>query len=271
MQAITAIAPWPAWVLMWVLATAIFAVCKWLALARARPGGGWRRLAFLIAWPGMDANAFLHGHARATTGGEWLAALAKTAFGVVLTFLVAGRFAHPLAVGWIGMCGIIFMLHFGSFHLLSLAWRTAGVCAEPIMHWPITAQSLGEFWGRRWNLAFNELAERLVFRPCTRRFGVETAGLAAFLASGLIHELVISLPAGGGWGLPTGYFFVQGLGSAFERSGPGRRLGLRRGWRGRAFTLGVVAAPAFWLFHPVFVRHVILPMMRDIGALGTMN
>ena len=42
----------------------------------------------------------------------------------------------------------------------------------------------------------------------------------------------------------------------------------RRGWlRGRLFTLAIVAAPAFWLFHPPFVRRVILPFMQAIGAL----
>lgn len=262
-----AIAHLPAWVWMWVLATAIFAVCKALAFANARPGGGWRRVAFLLAWPGMDANAFIHGVATRPAFAEWCAALAKTALGAALYFGVARHFAHPLATGWIGMTGVIFLLHFGSFHLLSLAWRTIGICAEPIMRQPLAAQSLGEFWGRRWNLAFNDIAERFVFRPCVPKFGVPLAGLAAFVASGVIHEAVISLPAGAGWGLPTAYFFAQGLGSAFERSQAGRRLGLRRGWRGRSFTLFVAAAPAFFLFHPPFIRNIVIPMMRATGAL----
>lgn len=252
---------------MWVLAAGIFAICKTLAMSRAKPGGGWRRVAFLFAWPGMDVNAFLHGGARATTIGEWLFAAVKTVLGALLFFVIAQRFEHPLLIGWIAMGGIIFMLHFGSFHLLSLAWRTVGVDAEPIMRQPLAAQSLGDFWGRRWNLAFNQIAERFVFQPCTRKFGVALAGLAAFVASGVIHEFVISLPAGAGWGLPMAYFFAQGLGAVFERSRIGRRLGLRRGWRGRTFTLFVVAAPAFWLFHPPFIHRVILPMLRDLGAL----
>ena len=93
------------------------------------------------------------------------------------------------------------------------------------------------------------------------------ATLAAFLASGLIHELVISVPAQGGYGLPTGYFLLQGLGLLGERARAARRGGLGRGWRGRVFTFLVAAGPAFWLFPPVFVRHVILPMLGAIGAL----
>nr|ACO70949.1 membrane protein [uncultured Verrucomicrobiota bacterium] len=252
---------------MWFLSGVLFAVCKGLAWHAAPDGGGWRRWAFLLAWPGMDARAFLRGCAVPPKFGEGLAALAKTLLGAGLYFGVARCFDHPLAVGWVGMIGIIFLLHFGSFHLLSVFWRAVGVDARPIMRWPVAATSLGEFWGRRWNLAFNELAERFVFRPAVGKWGVTGASLAAFLASGVLHELVISLPAGAGWGLPTGYFFLQGCGAAFERSRIGRRWGLRRGWRGRAFTLFVAAGPAFLLFHPPFVRHVIVPMMQATGAL----
>lgn len=97
--------------------------------------------------------------------------------------------------------------------------------------------------------------------------GVQWAGFVAFVASGVIHELVISVPAGGGWGLPTAYFFLQGCGVALERSRVGERLGLRGGMRGRIFTVILAGGPAFFLFHPPFVRDVILPMMKATGAL----
>ena len=70
---------------------------------------------------------------------------------------------------------------------------------------------------------------------------------------------MISCAARGGYGLPTAYFVLQGVGVSFERSRVGRRLGLRRSVRG-------TAGPAFWLFHPPFVRYVVLPFMRAIGA-----
>jgi alginate O-acetyltransferase complex protein AlgI len=96
---------------------------------------------------------------------------------------------------------------------------------------------------------------------------VAAAGLLVFVASGLIHDLVISLPARGGYGLPTGYFIVQGLGVMLERSALGRRLGLQKGPAAWIFLLIVTAAPAFWLFHPAFVLRVILPFMRAVHAL----
>ena len=60
--------------------------------------------------------------------------------------------------------GIVLMLHFGLFHLLAVFWRGRGVCVEPIMNRPLQAKSLAEFWGERWNRAFNELMFRFVFR-----------------------------------------------------------------------------------------------------------
>jgi hypothetical protein len=60
---------------------------------------------------------------------------------------------------------------------------------------------------------------------------------------------------------------VQGLGALTERSSVGKWLGLRAGVRGWLFTMIVVAAPAFWLFHPPFVTQVIVPFMHAVGAL----
>jgi hypothetical protein len=270
-------APLPPWVVMWAVAVALYAGCKWLTCreALARAGGAapvrWRAAGYLLFWPGMDAPAFLYENDRVLPPRptEWTAAALKTLLGVALIW-VAARLAQPVSVlwaGWLGMTGGMFVLHFGTFHLLSLGWRTLGVDARPVMRNPLRSTSLAEFWGRRWNTAFHELATRFTFRPLRPRVGPVGATLLAFLASGVIHELVISVPAQGGYGLPTGYFLLQGLGLLSERARAARRGGLGRGWRGRSFTLFVAAGPAFWLFPPVFVRRVILPMLEAIGAL----
>jgi D-alanyl-lipoteichoic acid acyltransferase DltB (MBOAT superfamily) len=142
-----------------------------------------------------------------------------------------------------------------------------GIDAEPIMLKPILSKTLSEFWGKRWNLGFRQLAHDFIFRPLHKRTGVAAAGLLVFAASGLIHDLVISLPARGGYDLPTGYFMLQGLGVTLERSGFGRRCGLQKGLSAWLFMLIMTAAPAFWLFHPPFVLHVIIPFMHAIHAL----
>jgi Membrane bound O-acyl transferase family len=281
------------WVLMWALSASIFAGFKWLTWWRAmhefpprsespsespsplRGGlgrGSRRSLAYLLLWPGMDAATFLNPADHPTTPArrEWVAAALKTLAGGAL-FWGGARLAAPgslLAAGWIGLFGLVFLLHFGTFHLVSLAWRTAGIRARPIMDSPILAASLSELWGRRWNLAFHVLARDLVVGVARNRFGAAGATLLAFAASGLLHDLVISVPARGGYGLPTAYFLLQGIGLLLERSPLGVRLGLRGGPRGRVYALVVATAPAFWLFHPPFVLRVIVPFMRVLGALS---
>ena len=273
--AVLLVASWmPRWGFMWAMAFALYAGCKWLTYREARVRGvaadRTRTLGYLLAWPGMDAGAFLVGTDRVAQPqtSEWIVAALKTILGATLIWVVA-RIAVPvdtLLAGWLGMVGLVFVLHFGTFHLLSLGWQSIGVNAKPVMQKPQRSRSLGEFWGRRWNTAFHELAARFTFRPLQLTFGRAGATLLVFLVSGLIHELVISIPAHGGYGLPTGYFMLQGLGVAGERTRLGRRVGLGRGWRGRLFTIVVAAAPAFWLFPSPFVRNVILPMLAFIGA-----
>jgi hypothetical protein len=262
------------WQFMWTLAFSIFAGLKWMtwwtAQHRVAHTAG-RSFAYLFAWPGMDAETFLD--SRRTTAkpdaNTWLWAGVKTALGATLLWAVARQVPaqQPLLRGWIGLFGLIFLLHFGSFHLVALGWQSFGIDAEPIMAEPILSQSLSEFWGRRWNLGFRQLAHEYIFRPLSRTIGVGAAGFAVFVVSGLIHDLVISLPARGGYGLPTGYFVIQGLGVLAERSQLGRRIGLQHGIRGRIFAIVVTAAPAFWLFHPAFVLRVIVPFMQAIHAL----
>jgi D-alanyl-lipoteichoic acid acyltransferase DltB (MBOAT superfamily) len=167
---------------------------------------------------------------------------------------------------WVGMIGLVFLLHFGLFHLLSCTWRAAGVDAKPLMNWPVLAESVSEFWSKRWNLAFRDLTHRFLFRPLAAR-GFARLGLAVvFVFSGVVHDIVISLPAGGGYGLPTAYFLIQALALFAERSRLGKRIGLGKGVTGRLFTAIVLIGPACGLFHPWFANEVILPFLDVIGA-----
>jgi hypothetical protein len=322
----------PGWGFMWAMASAIYLSSKWITWRRAPRPMGWRRsIGYLFLWPGMDPEPFLSpALPGATNTGRWMRGGWNTATGAALMFVAARLAGHAqsLWVGWIGMLGVVFFLHFGVFELIAALWNKAGIRVKPVMQSPIGAMSLAEFWGRRWNTAFNDLAHALVFRPLVsvltqasspeprpvvgrrltgkgllsptlssrggegdkladlRRTGCKTprqtsplpsgettrtravalATLAVFGISGLIHELVISVPARGGYGLPTAYFILQGLAVLFERSRLGKRIGLGRGVRGWLLTLACTAGPAFWLFHPPFVRNVILPMLRAFGG-----
>ena len=219
----------------------------------------------------MDADAFLNTNEAVPTPPlpKWFWAFLETMLGMFLLWAVARSVPKrdPLIQGWVGMVGIILTLHFGFFQILALVWQWLGVEAEPIMKSPLRATSLAEFWGKRWNLGFRQLAHELIFQPTHRGLGVPLAGFLAFFVSGVIHDLVISVPSRGGYGLPTVYFLIQGAGVVVERSRFGKGLGLTVGVRGWLFMIVCLVAPVFWLFHPWFVMRVVVPFMGAIRAL----
>ena len=92
----------------------------------------------------------------------------------------------------------------------------------------------------------------LVQRPL-RRVSASAALYASFLASGLLHELAISVPVRAGYGLPTLYFLIQGALVAFEKK-TGRTFG-------RLWTLFWLAALLPLLFHPPFIRGIVCPLV----------
>jgi alginate O-acetyltransferase complex protein AlgI len=165
------------------------------------------------------------------------------------------------------MAGAVLILHFGAFYLLSLTYRAAGIAANPLMRSPGLAVSLSDFWANRWNTGFNKLAHNFLFLPLARRAGGAWAIFFVFIASGMVHDLEISLPARGGYGLPTAYFALQGMAVLLEKSRAGAAFGLGRGWRGWLFMLVVTVSPAPILFHSAFVKNVVLPMLQAIGGI----
>lgn len=263
---------WPRWATMWITAVVIYATLKGLVWQQRllRPVPLWKHAAFLFLWPGMDVDAFFDAQRVAVrpTLGEWCFAWFKFSLGVALFFGVAYPLAlieRPIASGWCGMVAIAFVLHFGVFHLLSCLWRFLGIWAPPIMQWPLLAESVTAFWSRRWNLAFRDAAFRLLLVPLSIRWGATPAMFLVYLISGLLHEVVISLPAGGGWGWPTAYFVLQALGMGVERSTLGKQTIAATVWSRRLFAIAVVACPATWLFPLPFVRHIMFPFVLDVG------
>ena len=178
------------------------------------------------------------------------------------------------------MLGFIFLLHFGLFALLSLFWQSRGIDAPPLMKCPIAATSLHDFWGRRWNAGFRDIVFVLFFFPLARRYGTRAAALATFVLSGLIHELVITVPAGAGYGLPTLYFALQGLGLMLERkqvAAPVRAWTFRQS--GHAPTgaeaneksaVPVAARVSAWRFHPSVHRLTAAATMLNPRRLLTL-
>lgn len=123
---------------------------------------------------------------------------------------------------------------------------------EPFRN-PLASRSLSEFWSRRWNVGFSEMIAVAVHRPVRRVAGETAALFAAFLASGLLHELAISVPVHAGYGLPTLYFLLHGALVGVERKAPHLA--------GRAWTIFWLVAPLPVLFHPPFLRGIVWPLV----------
>jgi hypothetical protein len=109
-----------------------------------------------------------------------------------------------------------------------------------------------------WNLAFVDMNQHLFLRPLYRHFGKRGSRFALFAVSGVLHELALSFPAGAGWGLPLGYFLLQGaLVAAKERF----RIA------NRAWMWFWLIAPSPWLFHEPFRRALIVPLFYWLHGL----
>jgi len=149
-----------------------------------------------------------------------------------------------------GIAALLLTLHLGLGDLLPQFLRWAGYQVPDLFDRPWGARSLAEFWAARWNLAFVEMNRRFLLRPLYRAFHGRGARFALFAISGLLHEFAISFPAGGGWGLPLGYFELQGTLVAAEQ---------RFRIANRAWTWFWVLVPTPWLFHQPFRRALVVP------------
>jgi alginate O-acetyltransferase complex protein AlgI len=233
--------PWERMILAVGAVYVVFKAATWVRLAPARAAG------YLALWPGMDPRPFA---LRAPPEGAPLAlwGVAKMALGALLLLAHAGVPALDALRVFLG-AGLL--VHFGLCDALAGLWRLRGVPVERLFVNPAASRSLGEFWGRRWNRAFSAVARDRVFKPVARRWGGAAGILATFAFSGILHDLLISLPAGAGYGLPSAYFLLHGGLVLAER---------RWGLGGRAWTILWVLAPLPLLFHPPFIRAIVGPL-----------
>jgi Membrane bound O-acyl transferase family len=233
---------------MWVIVAALFVFMKFVVLAAAGTGLSLPRAIAFFFWPGMRPAPFAA--PRREVGGvrERLLRGTRNLAGGVVLFLIARRL--PLVPALIlALPAFSLILHFGICPLVAAGWRAAGFDVDDIFREPWRSRSLAEFWSRRWNVGFSEMLSVTVSRPLAPRLGRPASIVAAFLASGVLHELAISVPAGGGYGLPTLYFALHGALVA-------------AGTRGRIVTLLAVILPLPLLFHAPFLRAIVLPLLQ---------
>ena len=234
-----------------------FVAMKAIVLQAHRAGGGRtlppeRWLFFTLLWFGMNPRTLLARRpgpsARARAAQLCRRATRNTLAGAVLVGL-ALMAATPWAVPVL-MVGLSLVVHFGVLTFAAALLQALGFRARVLFDAPLRSGSLQEFWAQRWNRGFAEMTALCVQRPLAARVGRSRALLGSFLASGLLHELAISLPVGAGYGLPTSYFVLQGLMIRSERKEPGRLATLLR-----------IGLPLPLVFHPWFVAGTLVPLL----------
>lgn len=104
--------------------------------------------------------------------------------------------------------------------LVELCWLQVNRSVPAISQHPLAARSVADFWGHRWNRLFGDWLRQSCFRPLARQPILALS--VTFIVSGLIHELLVSLPL---WlvyrvncfGWMAGYFLLQLLAILAER------------------------------------------------------
>jgi hypothetical protein len=255
---------------MWTMAFGLYVCCKWLtyweALRRGAHADARRAVAYLVAWPGMDAITFLSDNgAERPRLEEWPDLVMERDGDCRLERDRArpqrrARMGQPLG------------------HQQVEIRPGPGAFLQGDLDNPAVLGG-GAVRGRSaaaMSTSLSDLGPSLehgVSRPrrpgdvpsassdCRRA----SAAAVVFLLSGLLHELVISSRRVEAMACRRCKLALQAFGVIVERTPAAKAVGL-----GPACAAGVhgggAGVPVFMLF-PVFVRAVMLPMLARIGAM----
>jgi hypothetical protein len=226
--------------------------------------------AFSGGWVGMRAHPFetLGDNPLPGAGQMVRFGISRLIFGGLVIFAAREIASLPLDTAYIHvivsvllLVGFSLILHFGLLSISAGMWWHAGANTYLLFRQPAKATSLTEFWGKRWNLAFSEMTSIAIFRPLRGKMGHAAALMLAFIFSGILHELALSLPVNHGYGLPTLYFIIQGGLVLLEKvlKDKGGNF-LQNKLVAHAWVFFWVVVPAPLLFHAEFIKQIIWPM-----------
>lgn len=206
---------------------------------------------FSLLWFGMDPGTFRSNRPGLTWKRDVELGSLLTVIGVL-----GGWFVW--SIGWrqilVMFVPLSLAFHFGILRILKGVLRLAGFPVRTLFPNPLEAKGITDFWGRRWNVGYSQMLQRLVGRPVEGILGKNGGVMAVFIASGLLHEIAISLPVRSGYGLPTLYFTFHGLLVLLEGK-----------WKrplGKIPALLAVTVPLAWLFPPTFQNEIIAPCIE---------
>jgi alginate O-acetyltransferase complex protein AlgI len=153
------------------------------------------------------------------------------------------------------------IFHAGLFNIGAAMWGLMGVQLSPLMDAPWKSDSVGSFWGRRWNIAFIQMTRITLFTPLARKGRSRLALLFSFFISGIFHEVALSLPVGSGYGLPMLYFILQSIFVLAERKFIHKLSpSMRKTW-----TFMCLLLPFPLLLHAAFINGIMLPFIKLLG------
>jgi hypothetical protein len=226
-------------------------------------------LAYSLGWPGMDPAPF-------EQLGKGKTVVQKTTFvsgiisfvrGILLLFLLA----NLLPLAWLpnyvlcllSFIPIIMIFHAGLFNIGAAVWALVGVNLTPLMDAPWRSNSVSNFWGRRWNIAFIQMTRISLFMPLAKKGKPTLALLLSFFISGIFHEVALTLPVGAGYGLPMCYFVLQALFVLAER----KYFHLFNPFLKKLWTILCLMLPFPLLLHPAFIHKVMIPFLQQLADL----
>ncbi|MES2922938.1 MAG: MBOAT family protein [Verrucomicrobiota bacterium] len=201
---------------------------------------------FAFLWFGMDPASFQNRREELSWKSDVRLGLLLMLVGTLGAWLVWAMEWRQIFIMFLPMS---LGFHFGALRVLKGGLRAAGFPVRTLFPNVLDTQGVGDFWSRRWNVGYSQMMQRLVGRPVETLAGMNAGLMAVFVASGILHELAITLPVRSGFGLPTLYFTLHGSLTLLERK-----------W-GRPFgkfpALLAVILPLGLLFPPGFQNEVI--------------
>lgn len=227
-------------------------------------------IGFVIGWAGMRAQPFetLGGRPLPDAWPKIKSGISRMLAGFVLIILAHQLAALPIEndvihiiITAILLLAFSLILHFGLLCISAGIWRLSGVSTYCLFKAPLKAKSLNEFWSKRWNLAFSEMTSISIFRPLKGKVGGIPALMIAFVFSGLLHELALSVPVNSGYGLPLLYFIIQGIVVLVEKVLLDYKIRfLQNRILASLWVFFWLAVPLPLLFHNYFIKEIVWPI-----------
>ena len=211
---------------------------------------------FAFLWFGMDAASFRTRRVGLSWKPDVRLGLLLMLVGTLSAWLVSVMEWRQILIMFAPMS---LGFHFGALRVLKGGLRAAGFPVRTLFPNVLEATGIGDFWSRRWNVGYSQMMQRLIGRPVEALAGANAGVMAIFIASGLLHELAITLPVRSGFGLPTLYFTLHGLLTLLEKK-----------WGspiGKIPALLAVILPLGLLFPPAFQSEVIARCLSVIQWL----